>query len=174
MFMKTAPVKTAILIGLTALLSACTKNPFLVTTSHCPAVAIVSNTGNLTRFAGEDRNASDVVFNASISSISVDCEEGSGIYANIGLSIIATGGPANTESSVSLPYFVALMRDNNLITSKKIYESRLNFNGAQGRAGSRESVVVRFDDIEVSRRYDYEVLIGFQLSPDEVIYNVLR
>lgn len=166
--------KSITLLCLALVLSACTKNPFEVTVSNCPAVAVLSHTGSLTRFEGAGRDADDVAFDATITGVQVDCDEGRDIELEVSFAIVARKGPAMSEGSVTIPYFVVLMRDNNLITAKKIYESTLTFRPGSDRAGVLETFIQRFEDVAIARRYDYEVLIGFQLTPDEVIYNVLR
>jgi hypothetical protein len=160
-----------ILLAFTAV--SCQKNPFQVTESNCPAVSVVSNVGSITRFAGAGRNAADVAFNASITGVTVNCTQGEGIDMEVSFAIVARRGPAMTEDSATLPYFVILMRDNHRITVKKVYETRIDFAGAD-RAAVRETIQQRFEGTDPARRYDYELLIGFQLTPDEVIYNALR
>lgn len=154
--------------------TSCQKNPFQVTESNCPAVSVVSNVGSITRFAGAGRNAKDVAFNASITGIHIDCEQGERVDMEISFAIVAQRGPAMTGDSATLPYFLILMRDNHRITVKKIYETTIRFKGGADRAAVRETIVQRFEDSAPARRYDYELLVGFQLTPDEVIYNALR
>lgn len=160
------------LLALTAV--ACQRNPFEVIESNCPAVSVVSNVGSITRFAGAGRNAKDVAFNASITGIHVDCTQGDSVDMEVSFAIVARRGPAMTEDSVTLPYFVILLRDNHLVTVKKVYETTVRFNRGADRAAVRETVSQHFEDSAPARRYDYELLIGFQLTPDEVIYNALR
>lgn len=161
-----------ILLAFTAV--SCQKNPFQVTESNCPAVSVVSNVGSITRFAGTGRNTGDVAFNASITGVHVDCRQSESIDMEVSFSIVAQRGPAMTESSATLPYFLILMRDNHRITVKKIYETSIRFAAGSDRAAVRETITQRFDTTDPARRYDYELLIGFQLTPDEVIYNSLR
>ena len=66
------------------------------------------------------------------------------------------------------------MRDNHRITVKKVFETTIRFESGADRAAVREVFVQHFDDSAPARRYDYELLVGFQLTPDEVIYNPLR
>lgn len=166
------PAAAVMLLAFTV--ASCQKNPFEVTESNCPAVSVVSNVGSMTRFVGAGRNAEDVAFNASITGINVNCAQGEGVDMEISFAIVARRGPAMAENSVTLPYFIILMRDNHLITVKQLHEANLRFAEGADRAAVRETVVQRFEDAAPARRYDYELLIGFQLTPDEVIYNALR
>jgi len=172
--MMRIPFKVILICCLLPLLASCARNPFVVITSNCPAVAVASNTGTLVRFAGEGRNLEDMVFTATITGVDVDCHEGDDIRQDVKFSIVVDLAPGQNLKSVTLPYFVVLMRDNNLITNKRIYESTIQFAPGQSRAGVTETIVQTLPDVDVARRYDYELLIGFQLSPDELAYNMLR
>ena len=169
---RALPVVAVMLLAFSV--ASCQKNPFQVTESSCPAVSVVSNVGSLTRFVGAGRNVEDVAFDASITGIQVDCEEGDDVDMEVSFAIVVRRGPALTEDSVTLPYFVILMRDNHLITVKKLHETTIRFKDGADRAAVRETIVQRFEDSAPAKRYDYELLIGFQLTPDQVIYNALR
>ena len=178
-WMKPLALRNVAMASLACLtLAACNKNPFEVVRMNCPAVAVVSNVGTYTHFAGEGRDTDDVAYNATISGVVSDCTQDTGTNMNMAFSIRVAKGPAfdqlNAGDTVTLPYFVALMRDNHLITAKRIYEAEVRFESGANRAGVREFFVQSFDDIAIARRYDYEVLIGFQLDAEDVTYTILR
>ncbi len=165
------------LLGAILLIAGCSKgNPFEITRSNCPAVAIVSYTGTVTKFDGFDRNADDVVYNATITDLRVDCQEDeeTGIYQRVSFAIIASKGPAFAYQPIVLPYFSVLLRDNNLIAVKRIFQAELQFDNDSNRFVLRQTIIHKLPDIDTARRYDYELLVGFQLTPDEVAYNALR
>jgi hypothetical protein len=176
--MKSGRIKNLLVLALLAGgVAACAENPFAFVQINCPAVAIVSNTGTLTRFEGEARDSDDVSFNATISNVSTNClqlDEDDTLTLTTSFSVYVSKGPAYGGGDVTLPYFVVLMRDNSLITGKRIYAADIHFGSGDSTAGVRETIVQTFDNIESGRRYDYELLIGFQLSSDEVSYNILR
>ena len=173
---RTGLWKIASVISTSLFLAACGNvNPFIVDVINCPAVAVVGNTGSLTVFRGDSRDAKDVIMSATISGIQTDCDQGDvEIDRKVSFNIIATRGPAMTENTIVVQYFVALLRDNFQITAKEIYQTTLRFRPGENRAGTRETILQTFDDVAIARRYDYELLIGFQLSSDELAYNVLR
>lgn len=167
----------ALAASLPLIVAACSTNPFLVTEVNCPAVSVVANTGTLSFFEGEERNAGDLTMNASISGVDTSCRQGEeGTELIVRFNIIGTRGPAMGEGARSIPlnYFVVLMRDNYQITGKQVYDVSLNFQAGETTAGSRETIRQVFDDISVARRYDYELLVGFQLTSDQLAYNILR
>jgi len=176
---KKSVVQKAALASLACLtLAACNNNPFEVVRMNCPAVAVVSNVGTFTHFVGEGRDTDDVAYNATISGVRNDCTQETGTHMNMAFSVHVSKGPAfdqmDAGDTVKIPYFVALMRDNHMITAKRVFEAEVRFAAGANRAGVREFFVQSFDDIEIARRYDYEVLIGFQLDAEDVTYTILR
>lgn len=154
-------------------LTACASNPLEVTISRCPAVAIVGDTGIVTRFDGNGRNVENVLYTATISGGSLSCEESDDVFSTVNFAITAqTDGRMNGES-ITLPYFVAILKDNSEIVTKRIFDVQLTFD-EDGYADSFETVHQLIPTIDQARRYNYEMLIGFQLSVDDVAFNMER
>lgn len=169
--------KSLVVLGSCLAVAACgNKNPFLVTVSNCPAVAVVSYTGTVTKFKGMGRNVGDVIYNATITDLRVDCDEDdeTGIFQRVSFAIIASKGPAFAGQELDLPFFAVLLRDNSLITNKRIFPSKMQFDSGSDRVVLRHSITQTLPDIDIARRYDYELLIGFDLTPNEIAYNALR
>lgn len=167
-------VRAVLMGGLLLALGACANNnPLEVTVSRCPAVAVVGDAGTMTRFRGEDRTVDDVAYTASILNVKMDCIEDIDVRSTVTFEVGAQTGKAFSGRSVTVPYFVVVMRDNSQIVSKKIYDVTLNFD-SNGRASSRQVVAQHIPTIEQARRYNYEVLLGFQLSPNDAVFNMER
>jgi hypothetical protein len=80
----------------------------------------------------------------------------------------ADDGPANHGAPVTLPYFIALTAGDDVVT--KIPGSMtLDFAGHSLAQATTSSIKLKFPNDERSDLI--EVLIGFQLSPDQVAYN---
>lgn len=170
-------IATGTLLGLAALLAGCggNRNPLEVTVERCPALAVVGGTGSLTRFAGEGRDADDILFEAAVSNAELSCDQGGDVISTVAFSIVAQRGEAMVGYyETSLPYFVTVLRDNSEIVAKEIFEVPIVFDDGAQRVGWSETIEQRLPTIEQARRYDYEILIGFQLTPEEVTYNLLR
>jgi len=166
-----------LLIAASLLLAGCStnRNPLEVTAQRCPAFAVLGGTGSLTQFAGEGRETSDVFLEATIADLSLDCDQGDDVSSAISFNVVGARGPAmQGASEVTLPFFVAVLRDNSVVVAKRIYETRLVFGPDDQRASTREDLYQYLPTIEQARRYNYEILVGFQLSQDELSYNVLR
>ncbi len=169
-------LRFALVATLAMMTAACSGgNPLLVTVSNCSALAVLGDAGTVTRFVGEGRDVSDVVYTATISSAVQTCTEHSGgVDAVVEFDIVATSGEAFTGSSVTLDYFVVVMKDNSHIVTKKIYDVTLNFNSSTGRAVSHQVITSNIPSRDLAKRYDYETLLGFQLTNDEAAYNIAR
>lgn len=161
------------LLALASFLASCASNPLEVTISRCPAVAVVGDTGTLTRFSGEGRTDEDVMFTASISDVAVSCQEEDAVTSAIGFYVSAHSDGRLVNDTVVLPYFVAVMKDNSEIVTKRIYDVTLDFD-QNGYAVSREVLNQLIPTIDQARRYNYELLIGFQLSVEDVAFNMER
>ncbi|MCJ9427624.1 hypothetical protein [Kordiimonas marina] len=166
-------VRFALLASLSLLVAACAKNPLQVVVSHCPAVAVVGDVGTLTRFKGEGRTTNDVEFTASITNVKPDCKQADSVTSHVTFDITAEAGKALTSRTVTLPYFVAVLKDNSQIVSKKRYDVTLTF-GRDGIAHATQTVEQFIPTMAQAKRYNYEVLLGFQLTPEEAMYNMER
>ncbi|WCL53624.1 hypothetical protein [Gimibacter soli] len=170
--------RALVLAGLCLMVAACNRNPLEVKISRCSAVAVVGDAGTVTRFAGSGRTDQDVSYTATIMNVLTDCEEpddkeSGEVTATTRFVVGATAGPALTSRTVDISYFVAVLKDNSRIITKKTYPVTLNFD-ADGKASSAQTIRHVVPSIEQARRYDYEVIVGFQLSPDEAVYNMER
>lgn len=165
-----------LIAGLALITGACAnQNPYEVTVSHCPALAVLGDAGTVTRFIGGGRDMQDVAYTATISSAVQNCTEHSdGINTIVEFDIVATRGAALTNREVTLQYFVAVMKDNSQLVSKKVFDVTLNFNASTGTAASHQVIKSLIPTLEQSKRYDYETLLGFQITNDEAAYNIAR
>ena len=162
-----------LVVFLALFLAACNKNAFEVTVSRCPAVAVVGDSGVYTRFLGQDEMVENIVFTATIQDLQISCQQGSSIEASVSFNIGVQKGLAGTEDTVTLPYFVAVLKDNNEIVSKQSFSVTYRFD-QEGRASGQEIVNQYIPTIEQARRYNYEVLIGFELEAADYWFNIRR
>ena len=142
----------------------------------CPATAVVSGTGALTEFAeGPGRDEDDVVYRAEISNLTISCKKrGKGIETAISFEISAWPGPADTAGSARVPFFVAIATKDNRLVTKKVFFSDHRFAADDSSSRFREHVTQFVPGTKKKPAKDYEILIGFQLSPDQLEYNFFR
>lgn len=205
-------------IALAAALTGCAREGELVVTqgvgitavlTSCPAVGIPDYTGDVTMFRGEQPVASALDVTAAMTNLRSTCDEsGENVYSEASFDIVAQRTDTNGARSVTLPYFVTVLRGGSAVVTKRVGEVTLNFADGQaraqasGKAGSfvnRASATLPEDirekitrkrrpgdvdaaldplaDTEVKAaiaRTRYEMLVGFQLTEDQLKYNVTR
>ena len=166
-------VRLVCLSVLMLFVAACNKNPFEVVVSRCLGIAVIGDLGTLVRFEGEGRTTEDMTYKASIMNLSAECEEGASVNSKVSFSIGVQSGPALRGNEITIPYFVAVVKDNSQIISKATYEVTLRFD-EDGVARSDEVVAQLIPTIEQARRYNYELLIGFQMDANDAAYNMIR
>ncbi len=146
----------------------------IVLVSNCPAVGLVEHLNALTLFDGETYTNRDVVFDAYITDLDVSCTQGSSVVSDISFSIRAKKGPAFKGTTYNLTYYVVIIRDNYQLTNKKTFTTQINFKPGSDTTGVREHLRQTFASYEQPKRYNYEILIGFELTPEELEFNVAR
>jgi len=155
-------------------LASCGQTKPFVRVANCPAVGVVAHMGTLTRFNSPRQTNENVVFDALITDVDYNCNDETAVDTTISFTIQARRGPAMRDETQDITYYVVVIRDNYLVTAKKKFTTRLDFSGGRGKTGVRETVIQRFDNFEMPKRYDYEVFVGFELEPEELQFNVVR
>lgn len=176
----------------------------------CPAVGIPDYTGDVTTFRSEgDRSAANLDVSAAITNLRATCNEtGAQVYSEAVFEVHARRSDTRGARTVTLPYFVTVLRGGNAVVSKRVGEATLTFADGQERAVAtakaasfvnradaslpediREKITRRRRAGEVDAALDpladpevkaaiartrFEMLVGFQLSEEQLAYNVRR
>ncbi|MEX6723051.1 hypothetical protein [Parapedomonas caeni] len=195
-------VRLALMAALpVVLLAGCQKNPLKITRTLCPAHAVAKSAGTMTLFSPpESRNADAMVASAAITGLTNNCTEGADpVASNLRITIGAQRPAAGSEQTVTLPYFVAVVKGGNQLISKQVYQATVRFPAGQLRAETVETVRANIDRAAAlaalppkpdKKRRDenpedvfmdaapkaasFEVLVGFQLADSDVLYNITR
>ena len=175
LFLLALPLSACETLGL----SSPTPDPTLVDTGPvCPASAVLSDAVVVTKLKpgtppGQP-NPANVAFTAEMSQAKLDCDfnrEKNTLSVDINFAVKATRGPAAAGSDPVLDFFVAIVDADNNIISKTVYHGEPELRGRQTNVYTQ-----KVDNFPVpmamdKRPYDYEILTGFQLTPDELAYN---
>ncbi len=185
--------KQLLLLALSLGLAACnTAKPLEVRRTSCPAIAVPKHTGTLTRFAQAGRfDTQDVQLVASIGQLDSNCvETDDGVRTAVSFNIVATRPAKGPAAAAQLPFFVTVVKDGETLIAKQVYGASLSF--ADGAASSSQSQVVTVATPKIplppkpkkNNEIDefapppkpavYELLVGFQLSDSEVVYNITK
>ncbi|MBU2586656.1 MAG: hypothetical protein RQ806_00175 [Erythrobacter sp.] len=176
----------------------------------CPAVGIPDYTGDVTTFrSGDDRSIDSLDISAAMTNLRATCNDsGEQVYSEATFDVNARRTDTRGARTVTLPYFVTVLRGGSAVVSKRVGEVTLTFADGQERAsaagkvgsfinradaalpddirekitkkrraGDAEAALDPLADPEVKAaiaRTRFEMLVGFQLTEDQLAYNVTR
>ena len=206
-------------VGMVAVLAACSKQGELVVDqgvgvtsvlSLCPAVGIPDYTGDVTTFRNPaDTTAASLDVSAAMTDLRTTCNDTADrVYSEASFTVNARRSDTRGARTVSLPYFVTVVRGGSAVVSKRVGTVTVTFaDGAERasataragsfvnradaalpedirqkitkrrRAGDAEAALDPLADPEVKAaiaRTRFEMLVGFQLTEDQLRYNVTR
>jgi hypothetical protein len=157
-------------VSLTAL-AACSSDPATTAPMFCPSVAVLQQAQNLTSFEPGRTDVAAQITTAQITGVAGSCTlepDKHLLHVKFQAGFAASNGPANHGAPLSLPYFVAITDGQNII-SKSDYSIPLSFDGNESIAQATTKPI----KIDLSNRRanrDIQVLIGFELTQDELDY----
>jgi hypothetical protein len=147
----------------------------------CPDVAIVPDAEYVTKFAaGKGRDLIDVVAEARMLDIVGACEHSFAKNSDTGTLLVelqvqmqARRGPGDRARRAEFEYFVTLLdRQTREILQKNTFKVAADFPGNLTTVQLLDSPVGLTVPLAKDRRGpNYEILVGFQLSPDELEFN---
>ena len=134
----------------------------------CPHLGLLADTGRLTELDG----ASKAQFQATLGGEASQCVvKGKVVHLRLKFKVTGTIAETAKRDTRKVPYFVAVMQGSQVL-AKQVYFVEIPFSGS-ARTVSVEERVNRVD-IPIGKGWasdDYEVMIGFQLTRDQVDYN---
>lgn len=149
---------------------------------ECPHAGVLADAADLTRYrsagqagaAGHD--LTDMVLDGQITGVSGDCTRGSRreLDVSVAVTMRLTRGPAARGPVGSVPFFVAVTQ-NGQVLDKQIYHITPDF------AANSDTVRLTSDPVSLTLPISvektgstYDLVVGFQLTPDEVALNRRR
>ncbi|HST75022.1 MAG TPA: hypothetical protein VLJ20_06600 [Acetobacteraceae bacterium] len=149
----------------------------------CPRAGVLADAADLTRYrsAGQEAGASghdltDMVLDGQITGVSGDCTRASRreLDVTVAVSMRLTRGPAARGPVDDVPFFVAVT-ENGKVLDKQIYHV------APGFSANADTVRLTSDAVSLNLPIStdkpgsaYDLVVGFQLTPDEVALNRRR
>ncbi|MDA0262468.1 MAG: hypothetical protein O3A21_09795 [Proteobacteria bacterium] len=142
-------------------------------TEACPRLSILSEAAEITQFReGPGRDLRDVRFQGRFGQIATNCDIENGLVVmRTSIEVVGARGPAATESVGRFGFFVAVTDPADRILAKEVFDSPLEFDTNQGRSGVVEQIEQTFALKPELRAAEYTILIGFQLTRDQLEYN---
>lgn len=147
-------------------------------TDSCPSIQIVDDLGSLSDFTDEHRMIlENMLAEMKIQKGKSGCElANSSATVDMTLKFIGTLGPKarqrpSDKPFLTYPFFVAVTGPNGKIMAKEVFAVSMSFEpGETTRTHTeylRQIIPIKGPDVA----FQYQVLVGFQLSPEQLAYN---
>ncbi|MHA1565454.1 MAG: hypothetical protein ACTSX7_09095 [Alphaproteobacteria bacterium] len=163
--------------GIAALTLAACSSPNVASIPPCPNVVIVDDIAQMTKFLdGPGRDLTDVVLEVRIASFDGSCvtDPDAGAAGEVSVDLIlvveATRGPANANNQGQYDFFIAIAETEGDIVAKRVFPGEVVFEGNRNRVAAQEELTQMIPLRPGENGADYDILIGFQLSDEELVY----
>lgn len=146
----------------------------------CPAVFILQDAQNLTRFKpGPGRDITDIQFEAEIFNFrgACDYDEDDDLWevdVELLVQISVERGPANRGRDIDFVYFVVLPDFEGKPGGKRIFPVKGQFEEGRTRLVYQDDVELNIPLKNPNDGGRTEIVFGFQLTPDELKFNRAR
>ena len=144
----------------------------------CPETAVLSDAVTVTKLKPGtpqgQQNPANVAFLAEMSQAKLDCDydrDRNRLSVDIEFAVKATRGPAATGPDPQIDFFVAVVDADNNVISKNVYHGQPDMRGRPSNVYTQSVGSFPVPLAMDKRPTDYEILTGFQLTPDELAYN---
>lgn len=138
----------------------------------CPRAYRVLDAARQVKFEGAGRDLTDVLYEFDLRQVGLSCEyDDNVVEAVLGISFVATRGPADRARVAPLKYFVAIATLDRRIVAREEFELSVPFQGNHTRISVTEELEPRIPLNPGESGGDYQVFVGISLSPEEIRYN---
>ena len=139
----------------------------------CPSVAILADTSTVSVFV-RPGDPTTVAAEATISGLNSACQANDKrVEVEIAFQIDALRGSTTSAPAIEVPFFIAVTDAQGRVLGKDIFFSRLTFDET-GDATTVEQLVEDIPLADGESPVGFQVVIGFQLTPEELQYNQAR
>ena len=143
----------------------------------CPGPAILPDAADVPRTDGRGRDVTDTIVDGRITGLKGSCrdsEDRKALDATLQVGIDIGRGPAATGRTETVPYFVAVSRDGRIL-DKQVLTLDVAFPANIDRVHVEgETVSFRFPLPRGVTGASYRIVVGFQLTPEQLAANRAR
>lgn len=160
-----------VLLGLVALpiLASCASEP---ENRPCPQAVVLADASRQTKFNGQGRDLTDVIFEASIQTGSLVCEyDENELDVDLDVQVVAARGPANTDRFANISYFVAVARTDRTVLARESFDIAIPFPGNRTRISAMEEIGQVITLAQGEDGSAYRIYVGLDLTREELEYN---
>jgi hypothetical protein len=142
----------------------------------CPTITGVTDASAVTVFRpGTTADPANVLYAVEITNVSGACDmdkKETVSDANVDIHFRATRAPSGSEAHYKIPYFVAITDGTSRVMAKTMYSVVIDFAPGQTTAETSDSVGAAHLNVAKGKHpYDYQILVGLQLTKDQLEYN---
>lgn len=140
----------------------------------CPSVSILADGDHLTAFDGTGRDITAVTYKASLSNAAVACRHRSASRVDVTVQVMlgAELGLAGQKRAIEVPYFVAIIDPEQMVVTKTEGKASITIpKGKRSVDQSLEPPTIKLALEPDTIGADLEVIIGLQLTKDQLEYN---
>lgn len=143
----------------------------------CPRVGVVEDLNSLTQLSDESGKLGTEISSARMASVQSQCAiNDKNVIVDMDIMFEGRMGPKGRVKpddmpSFSYPYFIAITTPSGSITAKEVFTATVAYEANQDTMNHAEQIR---QVIPLTGEYnpsDFEILVGFQLSPAELAYN---
>lgn len=124
---------------------------------------------------GKPKDPSNLLYTVEIMKVSGDCDvdkKDTQADVSLGIDFHATRSPSGAAAQYRIPYFVAVTEGTERVLAKKQFWVEFNFAPGQSTTDFSDSVASTLVNAKGEKKtYDYQVLVGLQLTKAEFEYN---
>ncbi len=141
----------------------------------CPRITVLPNSDSITIFReGPGRDLVDVLFEGVIAPAGGEClyeNDDSEVFVELIIRLGGVKGPAAQKQTQDFPFFVAVADKSNNILNKEVFISPIEVPEGRRRAAVQEEITQRIPLPSGRHGGHYTVVLGFQLTPEQLKYN---
>ena len=139
----------------------------------CPRLSILRDAAQATYFLeGAGQDLRDVQYQARFGTVERECKIKQGeVVTWTAIEIVAARGAPASKTTDGFAFFVAVVDPAEKILAKEVFVTPLEFDRDQRSSVVVEKIEQRFTLRSGERAVQYSILIGFQLSREQLKYN---
>ncbi len=144
----------------------------------CPNVRILEPASRVTKYlSGQGRDMTDIILIAKITDFQGECEtrdvDDRTQVVNMDLTVVfqADMGPANRSLTGEFSYFVAVVDAADRILAKEVFPVTAAFELGRNRVFVQDLAYQAIELLAGETAADYDILLGLQLTSDELTQN---
>lgn len=141
----------------------------------CPAAASLYEAQRIVVLDGQGEQYPNIEYTGEINGVRLFCRyvDDDPIEAQLEIDFAFGKGPAATASSETYNYFVAVTRTNRAVISKEVFPMNVTFRPGENITSRQEKIgriVIPRADESISGA-NFEVIVGFELTPEQLEFN---